>query len=98
MVLMIFQKKRVHSSIPGGFFNFEEEFSKTRLHGFGYGEHIHLRDHYGNVWRGTAQKSVDDIVHYTFRDAMGRTITGVADGSSVTLRDSKGKSWRGFID
>jgi len=95
---MIFKKKRVHSGIPGGFFSLEEESSKTRLHGFGYGEHINLRDEYGNVWRGSAEKSADEVVHYTFRDAMGRTITGVADGSGVVLRDSKGKSWRGSID
>jgi len=95
---MVFRKKRVHSSIAGGFFSFEEESSKTRLHGFGYGEHIRLRDEYGNVWSGSAEQGVDDMVHYTFRDAMGRTITGVAGSQGVMLRDSKGKSWRGFID
>lgn len=95
---MILKRKRVHNAVPGGFFSFQEEFSKTRLHGFGYGEHIHLRDGYGNVWRGTAEKGVDEIVHYTFRDAMGRTVSGVADGPGILLRDARGKSWRGFVD
>jgi hypothetical protein len=95
---MIFKKKRQDSSIVGGFFSFEEEGSKARLHGFGYGEHIRLRDDYGNVWRGSATKGADECVHYVFRDAMGRALTGVADGASVILRDSSGKTWRGFID
>ena len=96
-MVMIFKKKRQYSSMAGGFFSFEEEGTKTRLHGFGYGEHIRLHDDYGNVWHGSAEKGTDAAVHYLFRDAMGRALTGVADGAGVTLRDSKGKTWRGFI-
>ena len=94
----IFKRKRVHSSVPGGFFHFEEESTTTRLYGFGHGDHLRLRDEFGNIWRGTAEKISEDSVRYTFRDANGRTITGVSDGYGLTLRDGRGKIWRGFID
>lgn len=96
----IFKRKRVHSKIPGGFFSVEEEATTTRLYGFGHGDHLQLRDEFGNIWRGTAEKTGDDSVRYTFRDANGRTITGVADssGAGIVLRDGRGKTWRGFID
>ena len=94
----IFKRKRLHSKVPGGFFSFEEEATTTRLYGFGHGDHIRLRDEYGNIWRGSAEKGVDDSVRYTFRDANGRTITGVTDRSGLILRDEKGRTWRGFID
>jgi len=95
---VVYKKKRVHAKVPGGFFSFEEEATKTRLHGFGYGDHIRLRDEFGNVWSGSAEKGADDSIRYTFRDANGRTITGVSDSFGITLRDDKGKTWRGFID
>jgi len=94
----IFKRKRVHSRVPGGFFSFEEESTSTRLYGAGHGDHLRLRDEFGNVWRGSAEKGVDDSVRYTFRDPNGHTITGVTEGSSIILRDEKGKVWRGFID
>ena len=95
---VIYRRKRVHNQVPGGFFSFEEEASKTRLHGFGHGDHIRLRDEFGNIWRGSAEKSHGDAVRYTFRDANGRTITGVSDSFGITLRDERGKTWRGFMD
>jgi hypothetical protein len=94
----IFKRRRVHSKIPGGFFSFEEESTTTRLYGFGHGDHLRLRDEFGNVWHGTADKTADDAVRYTFRDPNGRIITGVTDGSGIVLRDGRGKTWRGFID
>jgi hypothetical protein len=94
----IFKRRRTHSSLPGGFFNFEEEGTKARLYGSGYGDHLRLRDEFGNVWRGTAEKVSEESVRYTFRDANGRTITGVSDSFGVVLRDGRGKTWRGFIE
>jgi hypothetical protein len=94
----IFKRRRTHSKIPGGFFSFEEEGANTRLYGFGHGDHLRLRDEFGNVWRGTAEKVSDESVRYTFRDANGRTITGVSDSYGIVLRDGHGKSWRGFIE
>ena len=94
----IFKRKRVHSKIPGGFFSFEEEATTTRLYGFGHGDNLQLRDEFGNVWRGSAEKTSDESVRYTFRDPNGRTITGVADSSGIVLRDGRGKTFRGFID
>ena len=94
----IFKRKRTHSKIPGGFFSFEEEGANTRLYGFGHGEHLRLRDEFGNIWRGTAEKVDEESVRYTFRDANGRTITGVSDSFGIVLRDGHGKTWRGFIE
>jgi hypothetical protein len=57
-----------------------------------------LRDEYGNVWRGSAERVSEESVRYTFRDANGRTITGVSDSFGIILRDHRGKTWKGFID
>ena len=94
----IFKRKKTHSKIPGGFFSFEEESSTTRLYGFGHGDHLRLRDEFGNIWRGSAETNADESIRYTFRDPNGHTITGVTDSSGIVLRDGKGKTWRGFID
>jgi hypothetical protein len=94
----IFKRRRIHSKMPGGFFNFEEEGTNTRLYGFGHGDHLRLRDEFGNIWRGTAEKVSEESVRYTFRDANGRTISGVSDSFGVVLRDGRGKTWRGFIE
>ncbi|HLJ15679.1 MAG TPA: hypothetical protein VKV15_14360 [Bryobacteraceae bacterium] len=95
---MIYRKKRHCSSIPGGFFHLEDELTKTRIFGYGHGDAIKLKDEYGNVWRGSAEHGPDNTVLYRFRDATGRTITGVSDSFGVVLRDDKGGTWKGFID
>lgn len=95
---MIYRKKRVHTTSPGGFFSLEEERTKARLHGFGFGDHITIRDEFGNLWRGTAERGDDEAVRYTFRNEKGQCISGVSDQVGVVLRDSKGKTWRGFVD
>ena len=91
-------RKRTHSALPGGFFILEGEGSKGRMSGFGFGEHIDLRDEQGNRWHGGAERTADETVRYTFRDSTGRTISGVADGGGLVLRDMRGKTWRGFIE
>jgi hypothetical protein len=68
------------------------------MHGFGYGEYIRLRDEFGNVWRGEAELLSDDSVRYRFRDANGRSISGIGDSGGIMLRDDKGNVWRGFVD
>ncbi len=95
---MIYKKNRVHSRTPGGFFSFEEEKTKTRIYGFGYGDSIRLRDEFGETWRGTAELGSDETVHYTFRNSRGRVVTGVVDGIAIVLRDARGKTWRGLVD
>jgi hypothetical protein len=95
---MIFHKQRKRALLPGGFFHLEEEQSKTRVFGYGHGEHIKLKDEYGNVWRGSAVRNSDNSVAYRFRDDEGRTLTGVSDNLVVTLRDDKGRTWKGFVD
>jgi hypothetical protein len=89
---------RRRPEIPGGYFHLEEEKTKTRVSGFGHGDYIRLKDEYGNVWLGTAERNDrDHTVIYRFRDSRGRTLTGVSDSVVVTLRDEKGHTWKGFI-
>ena len=94
---MIYSKPRKRTPPPGGFFHLEEEKTKTRVSGYGHGDHIKLKDEYGNVWRGTAVRNPDNSVVYRFRDDRGRSLTGVSDDLVVTLRDEKGRTWKGFI-
>jgi len=95
---MIYRNKRKRSQVPGGYFHLEEEQSKTRVEGYGHGDHIRLKDEYGNVWQGTAIRSQDNSTIYQFRDGKGRTLIGMSDNVVVTLRDEKGKTWKGFVD
>ena len=96
--LMIYGTKRKRSHLPGGYFHLEEEKSKTRVDGYGHGDHIKLKDEYGNVWHGSAVRSDDNSIMYRFRDGHGRTLTGVSDNVVITLRDEKGHTWKGFVD
>jgi hypothetical protein len=94
---MIYGKQRKRNTTPGGYFHLEEEKTKTRVSGYGHGDHIKLTDEYGNIWRGSAVRNPDDSVAYRFRDELGRSLTGVSDGLVVTLRDEHGRTWKGFI-
>ena len=84
--------------MPGGFFHLEEEKTRTRVSGYGYGDNIKLVDEYGNIWQGRAERGDDMMVVYRFRDSKGRTLTGVSNNTAVTLLDEKGSTWKGFID
>jgi len=95
---MIYTKQRTRSRVPGGFFYLEDEKTKTRVSGSGQGDYLKLKDEYGNVWYGSAVRNPDNSVVYSFRDTKGRTLTGVSDNVSVTLRDEKGNTWKGFVD
>ena len=68
------------------------------MFGYGEGEFVRLRDEYGNVWNGMANSQGDNIVRYSFRDAKGRSITGISDSFGIVLRDEKGNTWRGFVE
>jgi len=95
---MIYNKQRKRSSLPGGFFHLEDEKTKTRVTGFGEGDHIKLKDEYGNVWTGSAERYPDNSIVYRFRDSTGRRLSGVSDNVVVTLRDDKGNTWKGVLD
>ena len=95
---MIYKRNLAYGRTPGGFFSFEEEATKVRMHGFGQGDYIRLQDEYGHTWRGVAEEAADGSFRYTFRNNRGKTISGIADGYGITLRDEKGRTWRGFID
>ncbi len=95
---MIYSKQRKRALLPGGFFHLEDEKTKTRVFGYGHGDHIKLKDEYGNIWRGSAVRNADNSIVYRFRDEKGQTLSGVSDNLVVTLRDDKGNTWKGFID
>jgi len=95
---MIYGNQRKRTRIPGGFFHLEEEKTKTRVSGYGHGDYIKLKDEYGNIWRGSAVRNPDNSIDYRFRNAAGKTLSGVSDNLLVTLRDEKGNIWKGFID
>ena len=95
---MIYSKLRKRARVPGGYFHLEEEKTKTRVFGYGHGDHIKLTDEYGNIWRGSAVRNSDNSIAYRFRDAKGRTLSGISDNLVVTLRDEKGNTWKGVID
>ena len=94
---MIFTKQRRQNALPGGYFHLEEEKTKTRVAGYGYGDNIRLQDEYGDVWIGSAVANADNSVAYRFRNGSGRSLTGVAQGEAVTLRDERGGTWKGFV-
>jgi hypothetical protein len=96
--LPIFGRQRRLSQMPGGYFHLEEEKTKTRVFGYGHGDHIKLSDEYGNIWRGSANRNPDNSVIYRFRNAKGKTLSGVSNGNTVTLRDERGSTWKGFVD
>ena len=95
---MIYRRRRKSHGLAGGWFSLEQEHTRSRLTGFGYGDFIRLRDEFGNIWRGAAVEGPDDTVRYRFRDTLGRTVTGVSDTWGLVLRDERGKTWRGFVE
>ncbi len=94
---MVYRRKGRHSSLPGGFFHLENEKSKTHVTGYGFGDAIQLKDEFGNVWRGMAERK-EDAIYYCFRDHRGRVLTGVSNTFVVILRDDQGETWKGFVD
>lgn len=94
---MIYRRKRSINGIQGGFLHFRDSSNRV-VAGPGDGDYIHLRDEFGNEWRGVAERQQDDTIRYRFRASNGDYITGVSDGYGVILRDQKGNTWRGFID
>jgi hypothetical protein len=68
------------------------------MFGYGEGDFVRLRDEYGNVWNGVAEPQGDNIFRYRFRDANGKSITGISDSLGIVLRDEKGNTWRGFVE
>lgn len=95
---MVFHRRKFYDRTPGGHFTFEEQRTKVRMSGYGYGEHIVLRDEMGNTWKGSAERLDDNTVRYVFRDEKGRAASGVADRHGITLRGDDGRSWRGIVD
>lgn len=94
---MIYRRKQAHKKSPGGFLRFQNVLNQT-VYGFGDGDYIRLRDEFGRVWRGSAEREQDNSVRYRFRDETGQTISGISDSYGIVLRDEKGNAWRGFVD
>lgn len=94
---MIYRRKRAKYSSPGGFFHFESA-GKSSVFGFGFGDHVRLRDENGTVWQGQAEPQGDNTVRYRFRDSYGNILSGIADQCGIILRDQNGNTWRGLVD
>ncbi len=82
--------------IRSGFYRLSS--SRAVLSGHGEGDFIRLTDADGRVWTGSATREPDNSVRYRFRDAKGRSMTGISDAYGLVLRDDSGKTWRGFIE
>ncbi len=95
---MIYAQPKRRGRLPGGFFHLQEEKNKTRVTGTGHGDHIRLKDEYGNIWRGSAVRNQDNSVTYHFNDPSGHSLSGVSSDAVVTLRDERGSIWKGFVD
>jgi len=94
---MVYRRKQTRRTAPGGFHRFQNA-SNQSVYGFGDGDYIRLRDEFGQIWRGSAEREQDNTVRYRFRDEKGHTISGMSDSYGIILRDEKGNSWRGFVD
>ncbi|HUS07660.1 MAG TPA: hypothetical protein VMZ52_15245 [Bryobacteraceae bacterium] len=94
---MIYNRRSTYANSPGGFHRFQNA-AKNTMYGFGEGDYIRLRDEFGTVWRGMAEREDDHQVRYRFRDEKGRSISGLSDSHGIVLRDEKGQTWRGFVD
>ena len=94
---MIYRRRRARSGIPRGFFRFEGIHQRT-VYGFGDGDFVRLRDEFGNIWRGQAERQSDDTIRFRFRDSDGNVISGISDSMGIILRDEHGNTWRGFMD
>ena len=95
---MIYRRRRSHGSTATGFYRFENTRSRSGMSGYGDGDFVRLRDEYGTIWNGRADPQDDNIIRYCFRDATGRSITGLSDSFGIVLRDEKGNTWRGFVE
>jgi hypothetical protein len=94
---MVYDRQRAKNRQVGGFFNLQDEKTKTRVSGFGHGDHIKLKDEYGNVWFGSAERNPDGSIVYRFRDEHGKSLSGISQGEIVTLRDENGGTWKGSL-
>ncbi len=94
---MIYKQRRPRLGHPGGFFHLQDS-GRRSMHGYGEAEYIRLRDEFGHIWRGWAERQSDKTVRYTFVDTAGKHITGVSDSYGIVLRDERGKTWRGIVD
>ncbi|MCC6859025.1 MAG: hypothetical protein IT158_10705 [Bryobacterales bacterium] len=88
--------RRLRYAVPSGFYRFERRGGGA-LEGYGEGEFIQLRDEFGNVWRGHAERAGGDCIRYRFRDGEGNTVSGISDRYGILLRDEHGNVWRGFL-
>ena len=68
------------------------------MYGLGEGDFVRLRDEFGKVWNGSAERQDDKTIRFRFRDSDGNVISGISDSYGIVLRDDIGNTWRGFLD
>ena len=94
---MVYNRRRSRTPSPAGFMQFQSSDRSRTVFGFTDGDYVRLRDEFGTVWSGTAERQPDNSIRYRFRDGEGNVISGVSDSFGVILRDDRGHSWRGFL-
>ncbi len=91
------KRKRRGTTAHAGYYRLESP-NRPVMQGFGDGDFIRLRDEFGREWQGIAEHFDQGLVRLRFRDEDGNPVSGVIDRSGIVLRDSRGKTWRGFAD
>ena len=97
---MLLKRRRVWSSSPGNFYRLRSESTGKQLFGFSHGSNfVKLEDkETGNTWSGTATEDGSGGYMYRFNDGAGQTMSGSSDGQTIMMRDSNGRTWKGFVD
>jgi hypothetical protein len=97
---MLLQRRRIWSKSPGNTYRLQNESSGKSLFGFCHeGSLVKLGDEEkGSNWSGNAVEDGSGGYLYRFTDQRGQTMTGMSDGSTILMRDSSGRTWKGFVD
>ena len=96
----IFTIKRKRRRSLGNLYQLQQEKSGKPLFGFSHGstDFVQLSDKDGGQWRGSEVETDDTGTRFRFGNDKGDTLSGVANGNAIILRDSKGRVWKGIID
>ncbi len=97
---MLLQRRRIYPSSPGNLYRLQSESTGKQLFGFSHGSSfVKLGDkENGGQWSGTVLEDGAGGYMYRFHDGGGQTMSGTSDGQTIVMRDSNGKTWKGFID
>lgn len=97
---MLLQRRRIYSASPGNLYRLQSETTGKQLFGFSHGSSfVKLGDkEKGATWSGSMMEDGSGGYMYRFQDGSGQTMSGNSDGQTIVMRDSNGRTWKGFID